>query len=98
MADQSTAETTIPGMSEPLGPDEVIVPARLLEQVAALVRVIHERNTIEAHRDAMIERWLGWIASSWTARVIALVLSFRALFGVDVPTIIEWATALRVAV
>lgn len=98
MADQSTAEVTMPGLREDLGIDEIPVPAELLRQVAALVKVIHERNTIEAHRDALIEMWVGWLASSWTARALALILSFRALFGVDVPTIIEWATALRAAV
>lgn len=93
------AELAIEVTSEiPIDTDEIPVPRELLRQVARLVNVIHERNAIEAHRDALLEKWASWFASSWIARAIAVVLSFRALFGVDVPTIIEWTKALRVAV
>lgn len=75
--------------------DGVIVPRELLVEVRGLVDAIKARNTIEAHRDEMITRWGEALGASYWVRFLLVVMTSRALFGVDLPTLLEWGKAAK---
>ena len=73
----------------------VIVPRELLIEVRGLVDVIRERNAIEAHRDQLITQWAAALGASYWVRFILLVMTSRALFGLDIPTLLQWGQAAK---
>jgi hypothetical protein len=75
--------------------DGVIVPRELLVEVRGLVDAIKARNTIEAHRDEMITRWGEAMGGSYWARFLLVVMTSRALFGIDIPTLLEWGRSAK---
>ena len=75
--------------------DGVIVPRELLTEVRGLIEAIKERNAIEAHRHEQFERIGTWMAGSYWVRFFAIVMASRALFGVDLPTLLEWGKAAK---
>ena len=73
----------------------VIVPRELLIEVRGLVDVIRERNAIEAHRDQLITQWAAALGASYWVRFILLVMTSRALFVLDIPTLLQWTQAAK---
>ena len=73
----------------------VSVPRELLIEGRGLVDVIRERNAIEAHRDQLITQWAAALGASYWVRFILLVMTSRALFGLDIPTLLQWGQAAK---
>ena len=85
MTDTFPREVTAEGSAEEDG--------ELLIEVRGLIDAIKARNTIEAHRDEMITRWGEALGASYWVRFLLVVMTSRALFGVDLPTLLEWGKA-----